>query len=158
MSGGAQVTIVIAGTAVAKARPRVTREGFVFTPANTRQEAMVDRAPIAVPVRAEISVDLPVPQSWSAKRQAAALAGYIRPTSRPDTDNYVKAALDAINGIVAADDCLVVELIAEKRYAAVPQLRIVVTPLPAAAAQAKNSASAGGDSAALDLLERANER
>jgi Holliday junction resolvase RusA-like endonuclease len=117
---------------VAKARPRVTREGFVFTPANTRQEAMVDRAPIAVPVRAEISVDLPVPQSWSAKRQAAALAGYIRPTSRPDTDNYVKAALDAINGIAITDDSLVVELAARKRYLRVPKL--TVTPPPSAAA------------------------
>jgi hypothetical protein len=97
-----------------------------------------------------------VPASWSGKRQAAALAGYIRPTSRPDTDNYVKAALDAINGIVVADDCLVVELVAEKRYARVPQLTITVTALPAAAAQAKNSA--GGDSAASDLLERASEQ
>ena len=163
---GAQVTVIIAGPAVAKGRPRVTRKGFVYTPAATRkyeaygrlaaQEAMVDRAPISVPVKAQISVDLPVPQSWSAKRQAAALAGYIRPTSRPDTDNYVKTALDAINGIVVADDCLVVELAAEKRYARVPQLTIAVTPLPAVAAQTKNNARTGGDSAASDdLLERA---
>ena len=85
MSGGAQVTIVIAGAAVAKGRPRVTRKGFIYTPAKTRQyeahgrlaaqEAMVDRGPITAPVRAEITVDLPVPQSWSSKRQAAALAG-----------------------------------------------------------------------------------
>jgi len=165
LSGGAQITVTIAGPAVAKGRPRVTRKGFVYTPAATRkyeaygrlaaQEAMVDRAPLAVPVKAEITVDLPVPASWSAKRQAAALAGYIRPTSRPDTDNYVKAALDAINGIVVADDCLVVELAAEKKYARTPQLRIVVTPLSAATAQAKNKAPTGGDSVALDLLERA---
>jgi Holliday junction resolvase RusA-like endonuclease len=166
LSGGAQITVTIAGTAVAKGRPRITRKGFVYTPAATRkygaygrlaaQEAMVDRAPIAAPVKAEISVDLPVPQSWSAKRQAAALAGYIRPTTRPDVDNFVKSAMDAICGIVVADDCLVVELDAEKRYARVPQLRIVITPLPAAAAQAKNNAC--GDSAASDLLERASEQ
>jgi Holliday junction resolvase RusA-like endonuclease len=135
---GAQITVIIAGTAVAKGRPRVTRKGFFYTPASTRkyethgrlcaQEVMVDRAPIAVPVKAEISVDLPVPQSWSAKRQAAALAGYIRPTSRPDTDNYVKAALD---GIAITDDPLVT---AEKRYARVPKLTITVMPLPSATA------------------------
>jgi hypothetical protein len=66
----------------------------------------------------------------------------------------VKAALDAINGIVVTDDCLVVELAAEKRYARVPQLRIVVTPLPATAAQAKKNVPIG-DGAALDLLELA---
>jgi endodeoxyribonuclease RusA len=86
--------------------------------------------------------------------QAAALAASIRPTSRPDTDNHVKAALDAINGIVVTDDCLVVELAAEKRYARLPQLRIVVTPLPATAARAKKNVPIG-DGAALDLLELA---
>jgi Holliday junction resolvase RusA-like endonuclease len=139
---GAPITVTIAGTAIAKGRPRITRKGFAYTPAATRkyeaygrlvaQEAMADRAPIAVPVRAEITVDLPVPSSWSIKRRDAALAGQIRPTSRPDTDNYVKSALDAINGIAITDDSLVVELAAEKRYARIPKLTITITPLPAA--------------------------
>ena len=71
------------------------------------------------------------------KRREAALRGDIRPTSRPDADNYVKAALDAINAIVIGDDSLVVELVATKRYAAVPALTIVVTPLPALTAQGR---------------------
>jgi len=105
------VTIIIAGVAVAKGRPRMTRKGFAYTPAATRKyeahgrlaarEATAEPAPIAVPVRAEITVDLPLPGSWSRKRQAAALADYIRPTSRPDTNNYVKAELD---GIAIVDD------------------------------------------------------
>src|SRR6516165_1915189 len=131
------ITIVIGGPAVANARPRVTRKGFVYTPAATRkyeahgrlaaQQAMDGRPPIAVPVRAEITVDLPVPASWSGRRRDAALRGDVRPTSRPDTDNYIKAALDAINTIVVADDSLVVI----KRYAPVPALTIMITPLPA---------------------------
>jgi Holliday junction resolvase RusA-like endonuclease len=153
------ITVVVSGEPVAKGRPRMTRRGFAYTPAATRkfeahgrlaaQQVMDGRPPIAGPVRAEIWVDLPVPASWSAKRQAAALAGYIRPTSRPDTDNYVKAALDAINGIVVSDDCLAVELAAEKRYARVPQLRIVVTPVPGATAQPRKNPPTGGR-----LLER----
>ena len=86
----------------------------------------------------EITVDLPVPASWSGKRRDAALRGDIRPTSRPDTDNYVKAALDAINAIAVADDSLVVELAAEKRYAPVPCLTITITPLPAVPANMRN--------------------
>jgi Holliday junction resolvase RusA-like endonuclease len=59
------------------------------------------------------------------------MAGDIRPTSRPDLDNYVKAALDAINGIVIADDALVVELEACKRYGPDPKVVLTVTPLAA---------------------------
>jgi Holliday junction resolvase RusA-like endonuclease len=96
---------------------------------------MNGREPIAVPVHAEIVIDLPVPASWSGKRRDAAQRGVIRPTSRPDTDNYCKAALDAINAIV-------VELVATKRYARVPQLTIMVTPLPALTAQGKQQSFA----------------
>jgi Holliday junction resolvase RusA-like endonuclease len=160
------ITIIIGGEPVAKGRPRMTRRGFAYTPAATRkyeahgrlaaQQAMDGRPPIAVPVRAEITVDLPVPASWSLKRQAAALRGEIRPTSRPDADNYIKAALDAVNAIVVVDDALIVELMALKCYAPVAKLPIRITELPGATAQPKKKTPVGGgDSAALDLLERA---
>ena len=110
----AAVTITIAGSPTAKGRPRMTRRGFAYTPAATRkyeahgrlaaQLAMDGRPPISVPVRAEIVIDLPVPASWSAKRRDGALRGDIRPTTRPDADNFVKAGLDAINAIVVTDD------------------------------------------------------
>ena len=141
------VTITIGGEPVAKGRPRMTRRGFAYTPAATRkyeahgrlaaQLAMDGRPPITVPVHAEIVIDLPVPASWSAKRRDAALLGNVRPTTRPDADNYVKAALDAINAIVVADDSLVVDLVARKHYATVPALTIVITPLPALTAQGR---------------------
>ena len=140
------VTVLIAGEPVAKARPRATRRGFVYTPAHVRkyeahgrlaaQQAMDGRPPMAVPARAKITVDLPVPASWSGRRRDAALRGDVRPTSRPDTDNYIKAALDAINAIVVTDDSLVVDLIAIKRYAPVPALTAQVGLSPAAPAAA----------------------
>jgi Holliday junction resolvase RusA-like endonuclease len=144
---GASVTIIIGGEPTAKGRPRITRKGFAYTPAKTRkyeahgrlaaQLAMDGRPPITAPVRADITVDLPVPASWSGKRRDAALRGEIKPTSRPDCDNYVKAALDAINEIVVTDDALVVELAATKRYALVPQIAIMIVPLAALTAQGK---------------------
>jgi Holliday junction resolvase RusA-like endonuclease len=54
---------------------------------------------------------------------------------RPDCDNYLKAALDAINAIVVTDDSLVVDLVVTKKYAAVPQLTITITPLGTRTAQ-----------------------
>jgi len=146
---GAPIVITIGGDPVAKGRPRMTRRGFAYTPAQTRkyeahgrlaaQLAMDGRPPIAVPVKAEISIHLPVPASWSGKKTDAALRGEIAPTSRPDADNYIKAALDSINEIVVADDSLIVELAAAKRYARVPKLTITVSPLPALTAQGRNS-------------------
>ena len=40
-------------------------------------------------------------------------------TPRPDVDNYAKAVLDAMNGIVLEDDRQVVKLVVEKCWAAV---------------------------------------
>jgi Holliday junction resolvase RusA-like endonuclease len=143
----APVTIIIGGEPTAKGRPRMTRRGITYTPAATRkyeahgrlaaQLAMNGRPPINVPVRAEIVIELPVPASWSGKRREAALRGDVRPTTRPDADNYVKAALDAINNIVVSDDSMIVDLVVSKRYTAVPQLVITITPLPALTAQGR---------------------
>src|SRR6516164_7279552 len=100
-------------------------------PRSSRRAAR-DGRPTAdrTPCRAEITIDLPVPQSWPQKRWDAALRGDTRPTTRPDADNYIKSALDSINEIAVTDDSLVVELVAVKRYA-VPQLTITIAPLPA---------------------------
>jgi Holliday junction resolvase RusA-like endonuclease len=79
----------------------MTRKGFAYTPAATRkyeaharlaaQDAMADRPPLDVPVRIELLVELPVPASWSKRKAEAAITGDVRPTSRPDIDNYVKS-------------------------------------------------------------------
>jgi Holliday junction resolvase RusA-like endonuclease len=133
------VTVIVAGIPVAKGRPRITRRGIAYTPAATRkyeahgrlaaQEAMGDRQPIACPVRIVALVELPVPTSWSRARTAAALTGDIRPTTRPDLDNFLKSAMDSINSIVVADDSLVVEIDARKRYGIQPKLVVTVIPL-----------------------------
>jgi len=46
-------------------------------------------------------------------------------------DNYAKAATDALNGIVVADDSLIVELDARKRYGTAPKVVLTVMPLSA---------------------------
>jgi Holliday junction resolvase RusA-like endonuclease len=143
------ITITIGGEPVAKGRPRVTRRGITYTPSATRkyeahgrlaaQLAMDGRPPINVPVRAEIVIDLVPPASWSTKRRDAALRGDVRPTTRPDCDNYCKCAMDAINNIVVSDDSMIVDLFVSKRYARVPALTIAVTPLPALTAQGRTA-------------------
>lgn len=67
-----------------------------------------------------------IPQSWSQKKKAAALANKIYPTSRPDTDNYVKGVLDALNGLVLKDDSCIVQMEAKKSYSDRPRIEIEV--------------------------------
>jgi Holliday junction resolvase RusA-like endonuclease len=132
------IRFVIPGVPVAKGRARIgrTRSGqtVAFTPAKTRsyealvalaaQQAMAGRAPYAKEQTLFLRVDayLPVPASWSQKKRQAALDGAVRPSSRPDLDNFVKAALDGLNGILFADDSSVVQIWAAKMYGDVPRL------------------------------------
>ena len=137
----APIIVVIAGEPVAKARPRATRKGFVYTPAHLRkyeahgrlaaQLAMGDRPPIEVPVRLELVAELPIPASWSARKCALAITGDLLPTSRPDIDNYIKSGLDSLNEIVVRDDSQIVEITARKRFSSAPKLAMTVFPLDA---------------------------
>ena len=146
---GPPVTIVIDGTAVAKGRPRMTRRGFAYTPAATRKyeahgrlaaQLAMNGRPIALPRRMVALVELPIPVSWSKRRRAVAITGDIRPTSRPDLDNFIKAAADAVSGIVVADNSLIVELDARKRYGSDPKVVLTIVPLPALSSNGRAAA------------------
>ena len=86
---------------------------------------MCGRAPTENPVALLVHSLIPIPQSWSTRDHDAALAGAIRPTSKPDWDNYGKIT-DALNEIVWKDDSQVVDGRVIKRYSVSPALRIEV--------------------------------
>jgi Holliday junction resolvase RusA-like endonuclease len=86
---------------------------------------MAGRAPLQGPVRVVMTMRFPVPASWSKKNQAAALAGQIRPTIKPDWDNGAKLC-DAINMVVFLDDKQVVDGRVIKLYSERPGLTIEV--------------------------------
>jgi len=157
------ITVVIDGQPVAKRRPRMTRRGFVYTPAATRkfeahgrlsaQLAMDARPPIEGPVRLEVLAVLPVPVSWSQKKRARAITSDVLPRSRPDLDNFVKSAQDAINEIVIRDDSQIVEVGARKRYGVAPKL--VMTVFPLGAACSNRGANNRATSAVTEAVEAA---
>ena len=62
----------------------------------------------------------------SKKWKAAALAGAIRPTSKPDIDNVIKSSFDGLNMVVWVDDSQVVELKTAKWYSDAPRLEMWV--------------------------------
>lgn len=123
--------IVVEGEVVPKGRARITRSGIAYTPKKTRdyenklaffaQQAMKDTPLFEGPLVVHVEVTIPITESWSKKKREKALAGEIRPISRPDLDNYIKI-LDGINGIVWKDDSQIVELTARKIYGEKPRL------------------------------------
>ena len=68
-------------------------------------------------------------KSFSKKKIEQALAGQIRPNTKPDIDNYVKAVFDGINGIIWKDDARVVDLKTSKYYSDRPRTEVIVRTL-----------------------------
>lgn len=101
-----------------KARPRFTRRGIAYTPAKTKQaediirEAWLSQSKFTfekgTPLKISLVGGYPVAKSISKKQRALMLDGLIRPTVKPDLDNFAKLVLDSLNGYAYHDDAQVV--------------------------------------------------
>ncbi len=85
------------------------------------QQAMEGRPPLEGPIELRMTAYMPIPASWSQKKQAMALAGIILPTGRPDFDNLAKSIADGIRQIAIKDDAQVVSAHLWKRYSDRPR-------------------------------------
>jgi Holliday junction resolvase RusA-like endonuclease len=81
--------------------------------------------PLEGALRALVTAFIPIPESWSGAKRAAAAGGLIRPTSRPDWDNYAKIT-DALNKVVWKDDAQIVDGRVVKFYSDTPGYRVDV--------------------------------
>lgn len=133
------IIIHVPGEIRGKGRPRFSSKGpspRAYTDAKTATaenwikifgiQAMKGRAPLDGPLKVTIHVVVPVPTSWSGKKQAKAVAGGIHPTGKPDIDNTTKAIFDALNKIVWRDDSQIVCAAMTKRYDLCPGATIEV--------------------------------
>jgi Holliday junction resolvase RusA-like endonuclease len=120
-----------------------TRHGArIFTDDRTRkfesqlryaaQQVMSGRPPLEGALSVCVEARFQIPVTFSQKKHAAALAGAIRPTIRPDCENFAKA-MDALNGVVWVDDKQIVDEHIRKVYAAQPGLIIIVEEILAEA-------------------------
>ena len=91
--------------------------------------AMGDLKPFEGEVTLTVTAFVAIPKSFSRARRTSAVTGEQHPTTRPDADNYAKAALDGCNGILFRDDSQVTDLIVRKRYAADPCLVVTMEAL-----------------------------
>ena len=133
------IAFTVPGQPQGKGRPRIGKVGGharMFTPektaayegliAHAARVAMGGRPLLEGAAACNVFIDCQVPASWSAKKQRAALAGEVMPTTKPDADNVVKAVFDGMNAVVWRDDVLVVDLRVRKRFAATPCVRVEV--------------------------------
>ena len=122
-------------TPQAQARPRATRMGRgirLYDPKKTadfkKQLHLLALTKHVVPIQEALSVEIwfyrAVQKSISKKEHLRRTTGHVRPTVKPDTDNYIKSTLDALNGILWRDDAQIVDLTAHKFYSDNPRIEI----------------------------------
>lgn len=126
---------------VEQARPRATRMGKgirLYDPKKVAvykkqlgylaRQAMQERGlePFNGPLEVCMEFYRPVQAILSQKERSRRLSGVHRPTVKPDLSNYIKALEDALNGILWADDNLIISLEAKKFYAEKPHLIVEI--------------------------------
>ena len=133
------------GEAVGKGRPRYSRRGeyvhtytpqktknfedairFEFMASNCEPMPVYDRE---VSLKATVLVGIPIPKSYSKKKQALCRDRFIAPSKKPDIDNILKSVFDALNGYAFADDVQIVQVYAEKVYAEEPFVEVEIDEL-----------------------------
>lgn len=148
MADGPLICILLPGEPVPKGRPRfriVRPRGkpefvSVYSPPETvayeemlaaaGREAMAASGlitdPFDGPLTVFVEAFLPIPESWSMKKKAAAIAGDISPTSKPDGDNIFKVVGDSLNKICWLDDSQIIMSQVLKQYSEWPRLRVSI--------------------------------
>ena len=125
---------IILGKPVAKARPRMTKQGFAYTPQKTVnyenlvkytfQSEFPNHKPFEGYIKATITAIFDVPKSYSKKKRKELLEGHNNYDHKPDTDNLAKIILDSLNGIAYKDDSQVTLLTINKEYG--EQAKVIV--------------------------------
>jgi Holliday junction resolvase RusA-like endonuclease len=133
-----KISFIVYGEPVAKGRPKFFRRGnFVgtYTPQKTqnaekdfKQQALdyKPQTPLTEALELEIKVYRSIPKSMSKKRQILAENEILRPTTRPDGDNYLKLCCDALNGIFWRDDSLIVDMRVQKFFSERPRIEVEI--------------------------------
>ena len=118
----------VPGKPFGKQRPRHMRNGHTYTPKETVSyenlvkvcfmESDHPELPTERPVRMVVEMTMPIPTSWSKKKQANAFGQYC--ITKPDCSNAVKCLEDGLLGLAYRDDSQIVDLEVVKQYGLVP--------------------------------------
>ena len=132
------VRFEVLGQPKGKGRPRMAKNGHVFTPKDTvmyenlvktMYTAQVGNKSLEGAIKAEIIGYFAIPKSTSKKKKAEMLEGKIEYTHKIDCDNLAKVILDSLNHIAYHDDSQVTQLYVCKKYAEEPKVVVTLTEL-----------------------------
>ena len=87
------------------------------------------RPPLIGPLSVSLTFYRPVQKSISQSERERRLSNNSKPVVKPDTDNYIKSTLDALNGVLWHDDAQIVKIMGEKRYSDHPKITVSVKPV-----------------------------
>ena len=126
---------------VPQLRPRVSSRGGyvrVYDPPKVKNfknllrslaTNQYSRPPLIGPLSVSLTFYRPVQKSISKTEREQRLSNESKPVVKPDTDNYIKATLDALNGVLWHDDAQIVKITGEKRYGDHPRITVSVKPM-----------------------------
>lgn len=136
---GQTAHLVVTGHPVPKGRGRAvsTHNGpRIYTPKATvnyerdikqvARDVMGGEEPFSGPVMLTFLAVFSPAKSWPLWKRKAAFQGAVKNVRKPDVDNLVKIAQDAINGIVFIDDAQVFYQEVRKEYGYQPRIEITV--------------------------------
>lgn len=127
------IEIIIEGKPTAWTPSRVMKAGYAYNPkgkeksiARSQVKSQYKQEPIPGPVYVTIMCYMTIPSSSSKKSVKSMLNGEIKHVKKPDLDNVIKFSLDAVKGIVIADDNQIWSLTAQKMYSDNPRTVITI--------------------------------
>lgn len=153
------ISFTVYGEPVAQGRPRaaaVNGQVVMYDPQKSRDYKYYVRLAAAQhkppkPLEGELEVVIDVyrsiPKSMPKRKRQLALQGKIRPVTKPDVDNYVKAIKDALSGIIWKDDKQVVSLTVRKWYSDMPRVEIDIEEVGMSASSKDHRRASGMDEA-----------
>jgi|TARA_Y100000031_G_C8228709_1_gene389773 Holliday junction resolvase RusA-like endonuclease len=112
-------------------RPRVSRWSTYYPKRYTKfREKMkaltgeLETTPFEKLVSVSVVFYIGMPKSWSKKKKKEKNKGFC--DNNADLDNYQKAILDSLNGVLYIDDRQIVEIFASKRYSDKPFIELEI--------------------------------
>lgn len=133
------VAFTVYGEPVAQGRPKfavVGGHGRAYDPKKSRdyksliKQVAQEHVPAELltgPLTLVVRVYRPIPKGFSKRKLAAALAGELRPTTKPDLRNYIGGVEDALTKLIWVDDSQVVDYGATgKWYGDPPRIEVEV--------------------------------
>lgn len=130
--------LTIPGEPIAKARPRMTKSGHVYTPQRTVdyerwvQTLFVEeygQPRMEGAILLQLDLHFGIPKSRSKGTRERMRQGLERPCKRPDIDNCLKSVSDALNGIAYKDDSQIVTAVIQKFWADEPRAVVTIEEL-----------------------------